>query len=436
MQVCLWEPGQGALINTIYGHADTVKGLAFNPHTQNVALPVLASVGGFTVRLSDPRPNQKANILTLTPHTRGKEVETVAISPDGSLLVTGGRDGLVVLMTLFVPSIMPRSESMNSTSSNLRRSRVIRDRSYIYDITAENEIPLEIDEEQDLEAELELEALDQILSEPTRKPMAERQTSFTRMKRMSRLDEKEAELPDYATVRKKGVTARAARGKRFKEKPVDIPTMVAHLSAAVRAYGPEEPSSSESEDDDKHMEPEREPEANHSSIDVTSRVITFSNPNSFSAPILRPAGGRKLSVDVGTLEERKVVFSKHEREEKGDEAEAEFLQGAMGMPGERDSHTLNDSMSFDAQSLVHASGHYALGSPEHSGHRLHEDDQHGGFLTSSPVHDIGGVSGDQRRHGFTPSLSTAQEYDEESYFDDDDVFSGEEYGEEIPLSEI
>lgn len=434
-QVCIWEPGQGALINTIDGHEATVKSVAFNPNTKNVAVPVVASAGGYTLRLSDPRPNQRANILTLTPHSQGKEVETVAISPDGSLLVTGGRDGLIVLMSLFVPSIMPRTESTYSTSSVLRRSRVVRDRSYIHDVTTGEDISQIDEEEDDLEAELELEALDQILTEPTIK-VPQRQTSFSRMKRRSRLDEKEAELPDFATMRKKGVTAKAARGKRFNVKPVDIPTMVAHLSAAARAYGPEEPSSSESEgEEDKHMEPEREIEQTQSSIDVISRVMTFSNPNTFNAPIVKPAGSRKLSVNVGNLEERRKVFRRLEQEENGDAVENEFLQASLRMPGEREANTLGESMDFDAQSLVHASGHYALGSSENSD--TGKDGLQNGFLTSSPIHNIsGGGLGDHRRRGFAPSLSTAAEYEEESYFDDDEVFSGEEYGEEIPLSEI
>ncbi len=273
-------------------------------------------------------------------------------------------------------------------------------------------------EEEDLEAELELEALDQILAEPARKP--ERQTSFSRMKRRSRLGEKETELPDYATVRKKGVTARDARGKRYNVKPVDIPTMVAHLSAVARAYDPEDPSSSDSEPEE-HVEPEREVEQAQSSVDVISRVITFSNPNAFSTPVVKPAGGRKLSVDVGKLDERKKVFSRLEQEEKGDEVESDFLQG---MPGEPEGQNLDQSLELSKQSLVHASGHYALGSPDHSADK---DNFRSGFLTSSPVY---------KRRGFIPALSAATEFDEDSYFDDEEVFSGEEYGEEIPLSEI
>ena len=217
---------------------------------ENVAVPVLASAGGYTLCLSDPRPSHRADILSLSLHQQGKEVEAVAVSPDGSLLVSGGRDGRIVLMTLMVPSIMPRSESshMHLTSSVLRKSRVIRDRSYIYDVTSDGEIPPELEEEEEeLERDWQAQQLeaaemaDKLPSEPKR---MEKKTNFVRLKRRSRYEQKETELPDYATVKKKGVSAKTARGKRTKGKSFDIPTMVAHLSAAVRVYGPEEPNSS------------------------------------------------------------------------------------------------------------------------------------------------------------------------------------------------
>ena len=108
MQICIWEPSKGSVINTIYGHTDTVKSIAFNPNSDNVAVQILASAGAYSVRLSDPRPTQKADILSLSPHTPGKEVEAVAISPDGSTLASGGRDGQLIFMSLNIPSFVPR----------------------------------------------------------------------------------------------------------------------------------------------------------------------------------------------------------------------------------------------------------------------------------------------------------------------------------------
>ena len=406
---------------------DTVKNVAFNPNTVNTAVPVLASAGDFTVRLSDPRPDQQADILTLYPHTLGKEVEAVVISPDGSLLVSGGRDGMIVLMNLFVPSVIPRSESSFSTSSVLRRSRVVRDRSYIYDITSGDDEILE--EEHELEAEMEAEELDMILAEPPRSKRPEKQPSFRRLKRRSRFAEKEAELPDYATVRRKGPTAREARGKRYKEKTVDIPTMVAHLSAAIRAYGPEEPSSSsESDEEGENEELENE---QRDPVDVAMRVIEFSSPE-YVDPVQKQST-RKLSVDVGKLSDRKELYEKqvHLEEQAGEEIEEEYLdQFDAVMPGERNSGQLDESLNFDAQSLLHASGHYTLGSPEHRGSSLQGSSEQG-FLTSSPIHE---TVPERKRQSFTPILPPAAEYDEDLYYED--ILSGEEYGDEVPLSEI
>ena len=412
LQICVWEPSKGAVINTIYGHLDTVKSVAFNPQTLNVALPVLASAGDFTLRLSDPRPDQRADILSLMPHSQGKEVETVAISPDGSLLVSGGRDGLLVLMTLFVPSIMPRSESTFSTSSVLRRSRVVRDRSYIFDATQEEEIP-ELEEEGELEAEMEAEmeaeALDEILA-ARKKP--ERQTSFNRMKRRSRYEHKQTELPDHATVRRKGVSAKQQRGKRIKEKMVDIPTMVAHLSAAIHAYGPEEPSSSESEEDTATAEEKKV------KVDVVSRVAEFSNPEALVAAV----APRKLSLDnIGLLSNRRELFEKKIREEQeglknADDIEQEYLASdglAYSMPGELDA-----TLPMDAAYSINTSGSRFrdFSSPERS-----------------PVHDPGAY--EHRTQPFSPTLSPAPEYDEDLVFEEE-LGSGDEYGDDIPLSTI
>ena len=433
--MCVWEPRQGALINTIYGHTDTVKSVAFNPQIENVALPVLASAGDFTIHLSDPRPERKADILTLSPHSLRKEIEAVTISPDGSLLVSGGRDGFIVLMTLLVPSIMPRSESILSTSSVLRRSRVVRDRSYIYDIT-DGGVPPEIEEVEDIEAELELEALDKILTEPKR---IDRQTSFTRLKRRSRVEEKGVELPP-ATVRRKNVSARKARERRIKEKLVDIPTMVAHLSAAIRAYGPEDPSSSESEEEEKDEERE-EQEGSQSKVDVISKVIVFSHPETLSAPVQKQSA--LPSAGIGKLKDRRGVFEKQEpnkQEEHGDDAlvnqmEQEYLRSnrrlSLSQVMPQVELTLDESLNFDT---------YMVGTSEFFDSSLRFDDfsprdsmedNKEGFLTSSPLH----ASADHRRKGFSPTLPPQAEFDEEVYTEDNE--SGDDYYEDdVPLTEI
>lgn len=98
-------------MNFIHGHKDTVKSISFNRQTTEVQEPILASAGDFTVRLSDPRPDQKTYIMHLSPHAAGKEVEAVDISPDGTLLASGGRDGVVVLTTLLTPTLSSQSYS-------------------------------------------------------------------------------------------------------------------------------------------------------------------------------------------------------------------------------------------------------------------------------------------------------------------------------------
>ena len=96
-------------MNFIHGHKDTVKSISFNRQSTGLQEPLLASAGDFTVRLSDPHPDHKTHIMHLSPHAAGKEVEAVDISPDGTLLASGGRDGVVVLTTLLTPTLHSQS---------------------------------------------------------------------------------------------------------------------------------------------------------------------------------------------------------------------------------------------------------------------------------------------------------------------------------------
>lgn len=108
-QVAVWDARNGQVVNFIHGHKDTVKSISFNRQSADVQEPLLASAGDFTVRLSDPRPDQKTYITHLSPHAAGKEVEAVDISSDGTLLASGGRDGVVVLTTLLTPTLTSQS---------------------------------------------------------------------------------------------------------------------------------------------------------------------------------------------------------------------------------------------------------------------------------------------------------------------------------------
>ena len=457
---------------------------------QNVALPVLASAGDFTVHLSDPRPTQKADLLTLSPHLPGKEVEAVDISPDGSMLISGGRDGMLVLMTLFVPSLVPHSDSQfqTSISSVLRKSRHLRDRSYIYDATADDisEVSSELfGSRDDLQAELEADALDSIL---TNKNISQtdgdtsRISALAKMKRMSRLGEKEVDLGDHATVKRKGPSARASREKRIKEKEVDIPTMIAHLAATTRPYGPEEPassSSSESEDEGEQSTPQNQKDL---LINVSSRVSRFTGLNRLSSvqeAIMKPPPQRlSLLPDeaVGQLKDRRGVFENQgdddafESEEQplvdndlngtekrvsistgtDDFGDDEYYKSLLPEELESPRHLVrDDSTNFDAESLMHQSGNYSMNSPDYllNSSLRFEDFKHSDqkkFLTSSPLNDGDletGAHGQSPTHQphtrqvFTPSLPPPREED----FEDDfakELGSGDEYGDDVPLSMI
>ena len=191
-----------------------MKCIAFNPQQQNVAIPVLASAGGCSIRLSDLRPSHKTDIITLTPHATGKEVESVAISPDGTLLVSGGRDGLIVLHNLFVPSVLPRSESYRSSSAFVRISRTFSHKSAHQE---DNE-----DAADENEMDFDVAALDNMLAESL-EPKA-----YTKLKRLSRAEEKGVEIPE-PTEKRVGFNAKKSRTERAKGKSADIANTVSHL---------------------------------------------------------------------------------------------------------------------------------------------------------------------------------------------------------------
>lgn len=108
-KITIWEPRESKPLCQLTGHEDTVKSLAFNPDASTNGFSLLASAGGCTARLWDPREGRVEQVALLTQHQPFREVEAVAVSPDGSLLATGARDNLVVLSTLGVPrSGVPR----------------------------------------------------------------------------------------------------------------------------------------------------------------------------------------------------------------------------------------------------------------------------------------------------------------------------------------
>lgn len=369
-------------------------------------------------------------------HKQGKEVEAVAISPDGSLLVSGGRDGLLVLMTLMVPSIVPRSDAhhMHLTSSILRKSQVVRDRSYIHDVTADDDITLELEEDEDLMASLMAEEEEMTDHFPL-EPKKTEKKSFSRMKRRSRFDEKETELHDYATVRKKtGVSAKTARGKRTKGKSYDIPTMVAHLSAAVRVYGPEEPnSSSDSEGETSPRAPQPEPTAPREDpkVDILSHIKAWSNPQNISTTVPKtkpkdlPEGLGKAKTHKHFFESGDPVVSKHHVEGRDEEEKENLSEGFLQkygklLPAELE-NTLQNSYSPSTTDQPLEPTQYDVG----NSYRL-EDlmavNSEDSLLqwTHSPIpiatEESGGKTGGEQ---FIPTLPAQQEEDGE--YSEDDV---------------
>lgn len=458
-----------------------MKDLVFNPHTENVALPILASAGDHSIHISDPRPTHRADLLSLSPHLPGKEVEAVDISPDGSLLVSGGRDGYLALMTLFVPSLVPAKAQ--STASILQRSRNIRDRSYIYDATFDDisEVDSEIFDVDDLQAEMEADALDSILANRvvTRSNRnAIKISAVAKMKRMSRLGEKEVDLGDHATVKRKGPSARESRGKRVQQKAVDIPTMIAHLAATSRGLGMgTEESSSGSETDDDVPQDIKEDLL----VKVSSRVSKYSGNDhqnlvqeAYKKP---PAPKLSLLPDgaVGKLQQRRGMFEKSgldpdevpeeeidmepiaKSEVKVDDIKQTPSEGtqpddiaddeyyATLLPGELESPrhlARDDSMNFDTESLMQ-SGKYSLTSPDYilnSSLRFEDFANNHELVTSSPLNNGDATSPahnimTQSKKQFQPTLDPAIEEEVEDKFAEE-LGSGDEYGDSIPLSMI
>ena len=84
MNIYFWNADTGELLRTLSGHTGGVKDVSFHPDGK-----ILASTSAdLTVRLWDVNTGQQ--IRTLTGHTDMQGLMSIAFSPDGNMLVTGG----------------------------------------------------------------------------------------------------------------------------------------------------------------------------------------------------------------------------------------------------------------------------------------------------------------------------------------------------------
>lgn len=62
----------------------------------------LASAGGYTCNLWNPKINSGNLVEEIRVHEEGQEVECVDISSSGNLIASGARDGIVTCLNSFV----------------------------------------------------------------------------------------------------------------------------------------------------------------------------------------------------------------------------------------------------------------------------------------------------------------------------------------------
>ena len=301
MQVTLWDVRKQEPVNVLSGHSAAVKSVTFNYNTHNVAIPVLASAGDYSLKVWDPRPTGPGlPLVNLSLHQPGKEVEAVAISPDGSLVATGARDGVVILMTLFVPTILPR------TDSEMKRE--------LHKKTFRNSFRLARQDSFSKSGKVEPEitdfALDQMMAEPKLPQNTQLKRIHSRLKRRTRTTEKEFEIDQEATVtEKEKVNVRKSRKNRARVKSIDLPDMIMHLAAKVTTYKPEVFSDSDSGDDqakDKILQQKKTQNTAHGK--VAAALKTFqSQPDRNKA-----AKGDSRELDSESMHVESVSHSMHD----------------------------------------------------------------------------------------------------------------------------
>jgi len=325
----------------MYNHEDAVRSLAFNTN-KNSLIPVLASAGGTKVVISDPRPYYGTQLLSIHPNGEESVVDAAEISPEGSILASGGRSGHLVLTSLYTP--MVKSDVKRDTiSDRLRKSGVILDEMVGYGST-----------ESLIES---LPSSDLMVASSTTEDLVSLQTNATdeldHIENIPRLfsggpigTASEFNLYDghneiehssmKPKVRKNSKktqqlqNARESRKKRTEKKVVDLPTMIAHLSTSARGSVIRELSSSSESSDDDEPESSISPKLPLSSlINVTHKVSAFSSYENVTADTGANIPDPRISLleeDVPeAIRERRDFFQeKCDKEDSLPEAQSEY----------------------------------------------------------------------------------------------------------------
>ncbi|KAK3730826.1 hypothetical protein QZH41_009941 [Actinostola sp. cb2023] len=99
-RIALWEPRSGTALTRIKAYEDSANSVKFYPLITDNSVPLLFSVGGRTCNVWHPFRQHNKQLLSVKMNASGQEIQALGISPDGSLLATGGSDKIVSLSTV------------------------------------------------------------------------------------------------------------------------------------------------------------------------------------------------------------------------------------------------------------------------------------------------------------------------------------------------